>query len=285
MVAGGSGSLDIMHTRIPSRTGHAVHLPWIHSNWERDFSQGSKNTNSKSNSYTNLTQLKIFWRDRNISVPTTLHLFRSLVVAVFLYVAESWTMNAEIENSIHAFELNCYRRLLGIHTSHTPNTQVRELVTSHIRQYDSLLTTAKKGKLRCFSHSTRAKGTLAAIILQRSVEGARKSEDAKNLNWWHQGLDDEKDRGTHQTGWKLRRVGPNHQECRVAQTAARLRAMMMVMIIMMIIFIGLLLLPKICINPAKHSFQRKSEQNTHNLCSQTIQKLILIVRQHSFQSH
>jgi hypothetical protein len=82
------------------------------------------------------------------------------------------TLNAEIEKCINAFELNCYRRLLNIHyTSHTTNIKVRELVVQNIGCHDSLLTVAKKRKLRWFGHVTRAKGTLANIILQVTVEG------------------------------------------------------------------------------------------------------------------
>jgi hypothetical protein len=49
--------------------------------------------------------------------------------------------------------------------SHAANIKVRELVVQHIGRQDSLLTVAKKSKLRWFGHVTRAKGTLANIIL------------------------------------------------------------------------------------------------------------------------
>jgi hypothetical protein len=49
--------------------------------------------------------------------------------------------------------------------SHTTNIKVRELVVQHIERHDSLLTVAKKRKLRWFGYVTRAKGTLANIIL------------------------------------------------------------------------------------------------------------------------
>jgi hypothetical protein len=42
--------------------------------------------------------------------------------------------------------------------SHTTNIKVRELVVQHIGCHDSLLTVAKKRKLRWFGHVTRAKG-------------------------------------------------------------------------------------------------------------------------------
>ena len=129
-----------------------------------------------------LARLKRIWRDRNLSMPSKLHLLRSLVISVFLYAAESWTMNTEIEKRINAFELNCYRRLLNIHyTSHTTNLQVRGLVIQYIGRHDSLLTVAKKRKLRWFGHVTRAKGTLANTILQDTVEGARKRGRPKRI--------------------------------------------------------------------------------------------------------
>jgi hypothetical protein len=37
-----------------------------------------------------LARLKRIWQDRNISMPSKLHLLRSLVISVFLYAAESW---------------------------------------------------------------------------------------------------------------------------------------------------------------------------------------------------
>ena len=129
-----------------------------------------------------LARLKRIWRDRNISMPSKLHLLRSLVISVFLYAAESWTLNTEIEKRINAFEMNCYRRLLNIHyTSHTTNVQVRGLVTKHLGRHDSLLTVAKKRKLRWFGHVMRAKGTLANIILQGTVEGTRKRGRPKRM--------------------------------------------------------------------------------------------------------
>ena len=38
----------------------------------------------------------------------------SLVISIFLYACESWTLTAEIEKRTQAFEVRCYRRLLNI---------------------------------------------------------------------------------------------------------------------------------------------------------------------------
>ena len=62
-----------------------------------------------------LTRLKHIWRDCNISVSTKLSFLQSLVLSVFLYAVESWTLNAKIEKRIAAFATNCYWRMLSIH--------------------------------------------------------------------------------------------------------------------------------------------------------------------------
>jgi hypothetical protein len=137
------------------------------------------------------------------------------VISVFLYAAEYWTLNAEIEKRMNAFELNCYRRLLNIHyTSHTTNIKVRELVIQHIGRHDSLLTVAKKRKLRWFGHVTRAKGTLADIILQGTVEGNRKRGQPKRI--W---MDDVKDWTGRKTGDLIRLAKERTTWCHIVNNA------------------------------------------------------------------
>ena len=61
-----------------------------------------------------LTKLKPIWRDDNISLGSKVKLMRSLVISIFLYAYESWTLTAELEKRTQAFEMRCYRRLLNI---------------------------------------------------------------------------------------------------------------------------------------------------------------------------
>ena len=61
-----------------------------------------------------LTKLKPVWRDNNISVGSKMKLMRSLVIFIFLYACESWTLTAELEKRTEAFEMRCYRRLYYI---------------------------------------------------------------------------------------------------------------------------------------------------------------------------
>ena len=74
-----------------------------------------------------LTKLKPIWRDNNISLGSKVKLMRSLVISIFLYACESWTLTAELEKRTQAFEMRCYRRLLNIsYKDHVTNEEVRE---------------------------------------------------------------------------------------------------------------------------------------------------------------
>ena len=61
-----------------------------------------------------LTKLKPIRRHNNISLGSKVKLTRSLVISIFLYACESWTLTAELEKRTQAFEMRCYRKLLNI---------------------------------------------------------------------------------------------------------------------------------------------------------------------------
>ena len=76
-----------------------------------------------------LTKLKPIWRDNNISLGSKVKLMRSLVISIFLYACESWTLTAELEKRTQAFEMRCYRRLLDIsYKDHVTNEEVRRKI-------------------------------------------------------------------------------------------------------------------------------------------------------------
>ena len=106
-----------------------------------------------------LTKLKPIWRDNNISLGSKVKPMRSLVISIFLYACESWTLTAELEKRTQAFEMRCYRRLLNIsYKDHVTNEEVRRKIQAAIGEYDELLTLVKKRKLRWFGHVSRSSG-------------------------------------------------------------------------------------------------------------------------------
>ena len=120
-----------------------------------------------------LTKLKAIWKDKNIALSSKIRLMRSLVISIFLYACETWTLTAELEKKIQTTEMRCFRRLLGIsYRDHVTHEKVGNRIRQAIGPYD-LLTTVKKRKLRWYGHKTRSKG-LAKMILQGTAQEGRK---------------------------------------------------------------------------------------------------------------
>ena len=52
-----------------------------------------------------LTRLKPLWINKRISLSPKIRLMRSLVISIFLYACESWTLTAELQKRIQAMEM------------------------------------------------------------------------------------------------------------------------------------------------------------------------------------
>ena len=136
-----------------------------------------------------LSKLKIIWKDKNISIKSKIRLLRSLVISIFLYACESWTLDAYLQQRIASFEMRCYRQLLGIdYRDHVSNVCVRKIVTSEIGKHQELLEIVKTRKLKWFGHTTRGDG-LSKMCLQGTVSGGRgrgrpRKKWADNISEW-----------------------------------------------------------------------------------------------------
>ena len=78
--------------------------------------KGSKQEIMSRNAQTTgaLTKLKTIWKHRNIALSSKIRLMRFLVISIFLYACETWTLTAELEKKIQTTEMRCFQRLLGI---------------------------------------------------------------------------------------------------------------------------------------------------------------------------
>ena len=61
-----------------------------------------------------MTNLDSIFKNRGITLPTKVHLVKAMVFPVVMYGCESWTVKKAERQSIDAFELWCWRRLLRI---------------------------------------------------------------------------------------------------------------------------------------------------------------------------
>ena len=79
-----------------------------------------------------------------------------------------------LRKKIQAFELRCYRKILGIsYKDHVTNEAVFKRIKNAIGKFDNLLTIVKSRKLKWYGHVTRSEG-LAKTILQGTIPGGRK---------------------------------------------------------------------------------------------------------------
>ena len=117
-----------------------------------------------------------------------------VVISIFLYACETWTLTAELEKKIQTTEMRCFRRLLGIsYRDHVTNEKVGNRIRQAIGPYEDLLTPVKKRQVRWYGHKTRSTG-LAKMILQGTVQGGRRRGRQKK-RW--------EDNVTEWTGLKL----------------------------------------------------------------------------------
>ena len=61
-----------------------------------------------------MTNLDSIFKSRVITLPTKVHLVKSMVFPVVMYGYESWTVKKAERRRIDAFELWCWRRLLRV---------------------------------------------------------------------------------------------------------------------------------------------------------------------------
>ena len=61
-----------------------------------------------------MMKLDSILKSRDIALPTKVHLFKAMVFPVVVYECESWTIKKAERQSIDAFELWCWRRLLRV---------------------------------------------------------------------------------------------------------------------------------------------------------------------------
>ena len=61
-----------------------------------------------------MINLDSIFKSRDITLPTKVHLVKSMIFPVVMYGCESWTVKKAERRRIDAFELWCWRRLLRI---------------------------------------------------------------------------------------------------------------------------------------------------------------------------
>ena len=129
---------------------------------------------------TSANTLSTIWKDRGISKATKIRIMNALVFPVATYGAETWAVGVADTKKISAFEMWCWRKLLGISWK---DHKTNDFVRSQIGTKTSLCDNVRNSKLRYFGHIDRRNGdNIEKVLIQGSIQGTRKRGRPK-LRW------------------------------------------------------------------------------------------------------
>ena len=105
----------------------------------------------------------------------------SLVISIFLYACDSWTLTAKLQRRIQAMEMRYHCKILHIsYKDHVTNEEVRAKIQQAIGPHKDLMI-IKRYKLQWYGHVSYSSGR-AKTILQATVKGGRR-ESRQRKRW------------------------------------------------------------------------------------------------------
>ena len=124
-----------------------------------------------------MTILDSILKNRDITLPTKVHLVKAMVFPVVMYGYESWTVKKAEHQGIDAFELWCWRRLLRV-----PWTARRSNQSKEISPGCSLEGVMLKLKLQYFGHLIQRVDSLEKSLMLGGI-GDRRRRGQQRLRW------------------------------------------------------------------------------------------------------
>ena len=127
-------------------------------------------------SYDNLDSIL---KSRDITLPTKVRLVKAMVFPVVMYGCESWTVKKAESRRINAFELWCWRRLLGVSwTAKRSNQSILKEISPECSLEGLML----KLKLHYFGHLMRRIDSLEKTLMLGGI-GARRRRGRQRMRW------------------------------------------------------------------------------------------------------
>ena len=118
-----------------------------------------------------MTNLDSIFKSRDITLPTKVHLVKAMVFPMVMYGYENWTVKKPERQRIDAFELWCWRRLLGVlWTARRSNQSVLKEISPGCSLEGIML----KLKLQYFGHLIRRVDSLEKTLMLGKIEGRRR---------------------------------------------------------------------------------------------------------------
>ena len=118
-----------------------------------------------------MTNLDSILKIRDITLPTKIHLVKSMIFPVVMYGCESWTIKTAECQRIDALELWCWRRLLRVPwTARRSNQSILEEISPEYSLEGLML----KLKLWYFDHLMWRIDSLEKTVILGKTEGRRR---------------------------------------------------------------------------------------------------------------
>ena len=126
-----------------------------------------------------MTKLNSILKSRDITLPTKVHLVKTMVFPVVMYGCESWTINKAECQRIDAFELWCWRRLLRLPwTARRSNQSILKEISPECSLEGLML----KLKLQYFGHLMRRADSFEKTLMLGKIEGGRR-RGRQSMRW------------------------------------------------------------------------------------------------------
>ena len=117
--------------------------------------------------------------NRDIALPTKVHLIKAMVFLVVMYGCESWTIKKAECQRIDAFELWCWRRLLPVPgTARRPNQSILKEISPEYSLEGLML----KLKLQYSGHLMRRADSLEKTLMLGGI-GGRRRRGQQRMRW------------------------------------------------------------------------------------------------------
>ena len=118
-----------------------------------------------------MTNIDSIFKSRDITLLTKVRLVKAMVFPVVMYVCENWTMKKAEHQTIDAFELWCWRRLLRVPWSARRSNQC---ILKEISLGCSLEGMMLKVKLQYFGHLMQRVDLLEKALMLGGIGGRRR---------------------------------------------------------------------------------------------------------------
>ena len=117
-------------------------------------------------------------KNRDITLPTKVHLVKAMVFPAVMYGCESWTIKKAEHRRIDAFELWCWRRLSRVPwTARRSNQSILKEISPEY-SLEGLM----KLELQSFGHLMRRTDSLEKTLMLDKIEGRRR-RGRQRMRW------------------------------------------------------------------------------------------------------